>query len=146
MNLDVSLFENNWPQRHQNSKCRCPSYLLQRALTSPQWDDLDPIAVAALHSNRADKLLRGQNAALLDHTFNWFVKETQCLEKSANSAELVVGSFIPCAVHSCSRPLLTLPAWQVERRWTSPLRTPCRGADVRSCLCCGIRSWHETQI
>lgn len=145
MNLDSSGFEN-WPQGHQKSECRCPSHFLQRAVTSAPWGNLDPITVATLSSNQAHKLLGGQHACLMDHTFNWLVKQTQCPEKAASSAELVVGSFFPCAVYWCWRPLLTLPACQVERRWTSPLRTPCHGADVRSCLCCGIRSWHETQI
>lgn len=144
MNLDSPLFEN-WPQGHQNSKCRCPGHLLRRAVTSGQQDDSDPVAMATLSSNRADELLGGQNPCLTGPHIQ-LVRQTCGLEKPNSSGELAVGSFFASCCSLTFKTTADFASLTSRHRWTSALRSPRHGANVRSCLCCGIRSWHETQI
>lgn len=84
--------------------------------------------------------------ALPDHTFNWLVRQTCGLEKPNSSGERVVGSFFSSCCSLTFKTTADFASLTSRHRWTSALRSPRHGANVRSCLCCGIRSWHETQI
>lgn len=144
MNLDFSLLED-WPQGQQNnSECRAlPTDY--SALASIQRDALAPIAGQTRLLAEQTNYWESKIHASLGRTFNWLVKQSAV---SRNQPECWISGrpLFPLCYSLIVKTAADLHSLVVEHRWPSPARSPGHAANVRSCLCCGIRSWHETPI
>ena len=116
-----------------------------RALASGQRDDLAPIAGPTWVLTEPTNYQGNRIRASLGRTFTWLVKQTTV---SRNQPGCQIGGrlLFPLCCSLMVKTTADFDSLTAEHRWPTPARPPCHEANVRSCLCCGIRSWHETPV